>query len=98
MHKENLTRCWLHILILTFLAFYALFDKYATLAAAEDFIQVPGVIHVHTTFSSGDYSLEQLVDMAKQKGIEVLIPTDHDLVAMEYGIFPLQNILIGYRI
>ena len=60
---------------------------------AEDLKQVPGVIHAHTTFSSGEYSLEELVKIAEEKGIEVLIPTDHDLVVMEYGIFPLQNII-----
>jgi hypothetical protein len=64
-----------------------------TPAGAEDLMQIPGVIHVHTIFSSGEYSLEALVNIAKEKGIEVLIPTDHDLVVMEYGIFPLRNII-----
>ena len=60
--------------------------------AAQDFIQIPGVIHAHSTFSSGDYSLKALVSRAKEKGIQVLIPTDHDLVVMEYGLFPLRNL------
>ena len=75
---------WISIFIIIFLA--------AT-AGAEDFNQIPGVIHVHSTFSSGDYPLETLVSKAKEKGIEVLILTDHDLVVMEYGIFPLRNII-----
>ncbi len=62
-------------------------------ADAQDLIQIPGVISVHTSFGSGAYPLEELVKIAKEKGIEVLIPTDHDLVAMEYGIFPLRNII-----
>ena len=65
----------------------------STTAGAEDFNQIPGVIHVHSTFSSGEYSIETLVSKAKEKGIEVLILTDHDLVVMEYGIFPLRNII-----
>jgi hypothetical protein len=60
---------------------------------SEEYIQLAGVVHLHTTFSSGAYSLEELVEKAKEKGIEVLIPTDHDLVAMEYGLFPLRNII-----
>ncbi|RJQ60347.1 MAG: PHP domain-containing protein [Desulfobacteraceae bacterium] len=62
-------------------------------AVAEEFIQLPGVIHVHSSFSSGDHTFKELVDMAQEKSLEVLIPTDHDMVAMEYGIFPLRNIL-----
>jgi len=61
--------------------------------AAQDFIQIPGVIHAHSTFSSGNYSLESLVSRAKEKGIKVLIPTDNNLVVMEYGLFPLRNLL-----
>lgn len=60
---------------------------------AADFIQLPGVVHVHSTFSSGQYSVKQLVAKAGQKGIEVLVLTDHDLVVMEYGLFPLRNII-----
>ena len=60
---------------------------------ADEFIQLPGIIHVHSTFSSGHYSLEELVEKAKQTGIEVLILTDHDWVVMEYGLFPFRNLI-----
>lgn len=60
---------------------------------AAEWVQVPGVVHVHSTFSSGQYSLEQLVAKARHKGIEALVLTDHDLVVMEYGLFPLRNII-----
>jgi hypothetical protein len=60
---------------------------------AREFMQLPGVIHVHTTFSSGKYSIEQLVSKAKDKKLEVLVLTDHDLVVMEYGLPPLRNII-----
>jgi len=60
---------------------------------ALDDIQLPGAVHVHTRFSSGKYTIEELVVMAKQKGIDVLVLTDHDLVAMEYGLFPFRNII-----
>ena len=55
--------------------------------------QLSGVIHLHSSYSSGRYSLEELVDKARQKQIEVLVPTDHDLVVMEYGLFPVRNLI-----
>lgn len=66
---------------------------YASANAVQEFSQLPGVIHVHTTFSSGQHSIEELVSKAKEKGLEVLVLTDHDLVVMEYGIFPFRNII-----
>ncbi len=38
------------------------------IATAQEWMQVPGVIHVHTDFDgAGQYSLEQLVSKAKEK-------------------------------
>jgi len=62
-------------------------------ATAQEFSQLSGVIHIHTAFSSGHYSIEELAAKAKEKGLEVLVLTDHDLVAMEYGIFPFRNLI-----
>ena len=62
-------------------------------ASALQWIQVPGVIHIHTTFSSGTYSIDQLVTKAKAEGLGCLILTDHDRVVMEYGLFPFRNLL-----
>ncbi|MCP4627147.1 MAG: PHP domain-containing protein [bacterium] len=50
-------------------------------------------MHVHTTYSSGRYSIEELVAKAKEKNLEVLVLTDHDQVVMEYGLFPFRNII-----
>lgn len=92
-HKKIIIHCRLRVIAVACLVLFGTLNNFFTLAAAADFIQVPGVIHVHSAFSSGDYTLEELVARAKEKGIEVLIPTDHDLVAMEYGVFPLRNII-----
>ncbi len=61
--------------------------------SAGDYIQLPGVIHVHSTFSSGKYSIGELVSRAEDKGLEALILTDHDQVVMEYGLFPFRNLI-----
>lgn len=60
---------------------------------AREFIQLPGVIHVHSTYGSGRYTIEGLVGKAVEKQLEVLVLTDHDLVVMEYGIFPFRNLI-----
>jgi len=61
--------------------------------SAGDLFQLPGVIHVHSTYSSGRYSIEELVAKAEEKNLEVLVLTDHDQVVMEYGLFPLRNLI-----
>ena len=75
------------IFILTLLA--PGFEK----ALAEQYQAVPGLIDLRTTFSDGAYSVDGLVQLAKSKGFHVLFLNDHDRMAMEYGIFPLRNLL-----
>ena len=61
---------------------------------AEPWRQVPAVMHVQTSFDgAGRFSLDQLVAMARARGVEILIPSDHDYQVMEYGIPPFRNLL-----
>jgi len=60
---------------------------------ATDYLQVPGLIDLRTTYSDGELSLESLVSLAKSRGFGVIVINDHDRMAMEYGIFPLKKIL-----
>ena len=64
-----------------------------TVAGAADYQQIAGLIDLRTTFSDGNLDPESLVKLARKKGFSVLIFNDHDRLAMEYGIFPLRNIL-----
>lgn len=64
-----------------------------TPAYSEDYIQVSGVTDLRTTFSDGRHSVEELVKMAKSRGIEILIINDHDRYSLEYGIWPLHKII-----
>ena len=91
--KIDTIGCRSQAFIISFWFLFVIMNMFTTRVAAAELIQVPGVIHVHTTFSSGSHSLDELVNMAKEKGINVLIPTDHDLVVMEYGLFPLRNLI-----
>jgi hypothetical protein len=78
---------WILAAVLTF------FPCPAGAGESPDGIELCAVIHVHSTFSSGRYSLEELVEKARLLGVDVLLPTDHDRVAMEYGVLPFRRLL-----
>jgi hypothetical protein len=60
---------------------------------ASDYQPVPGVVDLRSTFSDGAYDINSLVQLARSKGIQVLFINDHDLMAMEYGVWPLRNLI-----
>jgi hypothetical protein len=62
-------------------------------AEGTDGVELSAVIHVHSTVSSGRYTLEELVEKARRLGVDVLVPTDHDRVALEYGLPPFRRLL-----
>jgi hypothetical protein len=76
------------ILSLIFAAFFL-----SPAITSADYIQIPAVMDTRTTFSDGDYTVEELVLKARQKGINALFINDHDLMVMEYGITPLRGLL-----
>ena len=59
----------------------------------EGYQQVAGLVDLRTTYSDGAHDLNFLIDLAKKRGVDVLFINDHDRMAMEYGIFPLRNII-----
>ncbi|NIO49838.1 MAG: hypothetical protein GTN73_10450 [Candidatus Aminicenantes bacterium] len=59
----------------------------------QEYIQIPGLIDIHTDFSDGAHTLEYLIKLAKKRGIDVLFINDHDRKILEYGMRPFQNIL-----
>lgn len=60
---------------------------------ASGYIQVAGLVDLRTTYSDGELHPEALVNLAKERGFEVVFINDHDRLVMEYGLFPLRNIL-----
>ena len=75
---------------MTFLLALSLFPLPRDVTAYE---QVYGLIDVRTTFSDGDYSIDGLVQLAKERGFGAIFITDHDRTAMSYGLPPFRNIL-----
>lgn len=61
--------------------------------SAHGFVQIPGAVHLHTNISSGNDSLDELVERARRSGIEAIVLTDNYLLKFEYGLFPLRNLV-----
>ncbi|HTZ40582.1 MAG TPA: hypothetical protein VMB77_10505 [Syntrophales bacterium] len=64
-----------------------------TAFAADPAVPVRGLVDLRTTYSDGDYDVDTLVKMARERGFSVVIVNDHDRLAMEYGIAPLRNVM-----
>ena len=60
-------------------------------------------LHIHSNCSDGIFSPEQIVEMAKEKGLDCIAVTDHDTVlgvrrAMEKGKELGVKVLVGVEI
>jgi hypothetical protein len=51
------------------------------------------VLHVHSTWSSGALSLEDLVAQARSRNVEVVFLAENHLQRFEYGLPPLRGLL-----
>jgi hypothetical protein len=56
-------------------------------------LQVRGAVHLHTTFSSGILSPEELVEEARRQKLGALILADSFLLRFEYGVLPFRNLV-----
>ena len=61
--------------------------------AEGKFLQVKGAVHVHTNFSTGTLSLEELVEEAQLNGIDTVIFAENFLLRFEYGLFPFRGLV-----
>lgn len=66
------------------------------LSHAEDsYIHLSGAVHVHSRFSTGIASIEEIARAATARELDVLVMTDDDLLKVEYGIPFLRNLAYG---
>jgi len=62
-------------------------------ALGQVYEQVYGLIDIRSTYSDGDYSIDQLAAMAKELGFGALFVTDHDRMVIAYGFPPFRHLL-----
>ena len=58
--------------------------------AAQELTPLAGVVHVHSDLSTGQYSLEELAEMAHRQGIGALLLSENYLNRVEYGLPPFR--------
>jgi hypothetical protein len=63
------------------------------LQPSQNYQPLRAAIHIHTTFSTGDHSLRDIAEQARERGIDVLIVTDDDLLEVSYGLPPWRQLL-----
>jgi hypothetical protein len=76
--------------LLGLLLFLMLADPSAAVARAAPLV---AAFHVHSTWSTGSASLDELAAAAEQAGIQAVILTENYLARAEYGHLPVRRIL-----
>ena len=61
--------------------------------ASDDRQRLLATVHVHSTASTGDLTVEALAERAELLGLDVLILTDNFSLRYEYGLWPLPGLL-----
>lgn len=56
-------------------------------------LRVPAAIHIHSNFSNGSYSIEQIAALAKFYDIKALFITDSAVRRWRYGLPPFRNVI-----
>jgi len=65
----------------------------APAGAAAERLAVKTVVHVHTRFSTGERSLDEVVADARRRGLGAIVLTDNLLLRFEYGVPPVRGVL-----
>lgn len=62
----------------------------ASPSAAEELTPLPAVVHLHSDLSTGQYTIEELAEMAERHGIGALLLSENYLNRVEYGLPPFR--------
>jgi len=55
--------------------------------------ELRAAVHVHTTFSSGALTLDELLEEARRERLDAVLLADNFLLRFEYGLFPLRGLV-----
>jgi len=61
--------------------------------ASDERQQLLATVHVHSTASTGELTVEELAERAERLGLDALILTDNFSLRYEYGLWPLPGLL-----
>ena len=61
--------------------------------ADDDYIHAQAAIQITSGISDGRYTISDIVDIAKNNGIDVIVITDRTLMKWQYGLWPLRGIV-----
>lgn len=56
-------------------------------------VPLVAALHVHSTFSTGGLSVDQLAERGERLGLDAIILSDNFVLRYEYGVFPLRGVL-----
>lgn len=68
----------------------------ATVAHAQELRRLPALVHVHSTLSTGAHSIESLVTLAKDQGIEAILLAENFVLRVDYGPLPFHVKVVEY--
>lgn len=63
------------------------------IGVAEELTQAQAAIHISSTVSDGKFSIPEIIKIARQNGIKIVILTDRDFMRWQYGLWPLRRII-----
>ncbi len=91
--KRDETMRWTPRLILLILIVVSCLPGVMSRAqASDDRQQLLATVHVHSTASTGELTVEALAERAEQLGLDALILTDNFSLRYEYGLWPLPGL------
>ena len=61
--------------------------------SSPNYLPLRAAIHIHTTYSTGDESLRDIAEQARERGIDVLVVTADDLLRVSFGLPPWRRLL-----
>ena len=91
--RDGQMKCTLRLMLSLMIVVSCLPGSFARAQVSDDRQQLLATVHVHSTASTGELTVEALAERAEQLGLDVLILTDNFSLRYEYGLWPLPGLL-----